>query len=130
MRNPNMEFASVSSRAMYWNTKRGNRSKNNYHFHERVPGVILAEGGYLMILLLSAAETLISASFYLLSSCFCPQEIIENQRNWLKSSAFCIVWSLTDAVLNPFLILAADESSARTIALSGNLTTMPFCAAR
>lgn len=89
---------------------------------------ILGEIGYISAAGVATVESVAALAFTIISLAAYPvsSKPLEHSVAWLKSSSFSIVWALTDCVLNPRLvILVADEASARQIAQSCNLGSLP-----
>jgi hypothetical protein len=95
------------------------------------PGIsnkCLAQVGYASTAAVATVESVAALTFCAGSLALYPLSSapLEQSVNWLSSSSFSIVWSATDFLLNPFVsTLVADEQSARQIANSGNLMTIP-----
>lgn len=95
------------------------------------PGVsnkIIAQAGYALIALVSTVETAAALAFSALSLLAYPfsSTPFELSVQWLGSSTFALGWSLTDFLLNLFVVrMVADEPSARQILHSGDLMRMP-----
>jgi hypothetical protein len=72
---------------------------------------ILAQIGYALITLIAICESIVSFVLNMVTLGGCCE--------WYSSSIFCIIWSITDFCMNPFVnVLVADEISARQIAAS------------
>ena len=95
------------------------------------PGVtnkLIAQAGYALTAAVSAVETVAALAFSALSLVAYPfsSTPFEHSTKWLSSSAFSLGWSVTDFILNLFILkLVADEKSARKILQSGNLMMLP-----
>ncbi len=86
------------------------------------------EVAYCLVLPIAFIESGIAALSLASSTLIYPvnREPFARDVKWIKSSAFCIPWSLTAILLNPFVhSLVADEKSARTMASTGRLFTIP-----
>lgn len=66
---------------------------------------IKAEVGYALIALIAVVESAIATLFCIASCLFLPFSSgpFKHNYQWLKSSAFCIVWSVASYFLNPFV---------------------------
>ena len=95
------------------------------------PGVrnkYLAQVGYATTVAIARVESVAALTFCVGSLALYPVSAapLEKSISWLKSSSFCVVWSATDFLLNPFIVkLVADESSARKVAKSGDIMKIP-----
>jgi hypothetical protein len=95
------------------------------------PGIankVIAQAGYALTALVSAAETAAALAFSALSLIAYPfsSKPFEYSTKWLGSSGFSLGWSATNFFLNLFVArLVADEKSARQILRSGDLMMIP-----
>jgi hypothetical protein len=99
-----------------------------YRNHPGISNKCLAQVGYASTAALATVESVAALTFCAGSLALYPVSSapLKHSLRWFNSSTFSIVWSATDFLLNPFvLILVADEPSARQIASSGNLIRIP-----
>lgn len=90
--------------------------------------VVLAEVGYLVTIPFAIIETALSTIAKLFSVCLpIGQARHEAMSNWLRSSAFSVVWSTGDALINLFCNdMIVTEKVARACATSGNIFAVPL----
>ncbi len=115
-----IEINSFSSSLMFGTTLYRNQSG----FSNK----LIAQAGYALTAIVSAVETVAALAFSALSLTAYPfsSTPFECSTKWLGSSAFSLGWSVTDFILNLFVLkLVADERSARQILQSGNLMKIP-----
>ena len=90
---------------------------------------IIGQAGYALCAAVAVIETITALAFSILSLLIYPLFSTapwEHSTKWLSSSAFTLVWSLADFLLNLFVVrLVADENSARQILASGNIMIIP-----
>lgn len=99
-----------------------------YHNKPGLINKVEAEFGFILIFAVACIETV--AATVLVNLCLlmapCARSPLRNCSKWLSSSAFTMLWSLADIFLNVITIrMIADERSARRIAFSGRLMTIP-----
>ncbi|GAB4227324.1 MAG: hypothetical protein Tsb0021_04080 [Chlamydiales bacterium] len=75
-----------------------------------------AEIGYALIASIALVETVV-ATFFCIATCLLlpfSSRPLKHSYEWLKSSAFCIIWSVASGLLNPFVDkLVEYEGNAR-----------------
>jgi hypothetical protein len=115
----NNEINSLSSSIMFKLTLHRNQPGSNKW---------LAELGYVSCTVVAAVESVAALTSCMGSAALYPatSRPLEVTATWLKSSSFCIIWSVADLCLNPLArYLVADERSARQMAWSGELGRIP-----
>jgi len=116
--------------------ERGNSLSSSFMtgitLYRNQPGImnkIHAEFGYWLTVEVAIIETVAAAFFTAISAVLAifDRSYWDYSFEWLKSSAFSILWSFGNLFLNPFCrMLAANESAARQIVSSGDFFTMPI----
>lgn len=95
------------------------------------PGIdktLLGGVGYALTAATAVVESATALVFSAASFAISPitQAPLKKSIKWLDSSSFCAVWATVDFMINPLVPrLVADEKSARWIASTGNLMSIP-----
>ncbi|NGX32315.1 MAG: hypothetical protein K1060chlam4_00356 [Candidatus Anoxychlamydiales bacterium] len=79
------------------------------NLYRNKPGILnkaQAQIAYPVIAAAAIVESAVASIFTILSICIAPltRNCFDYSATWLKSSAFTIIWSLTDFLINPILL--------------------------
>ena len=101
-----------------WIKKINNPTRNSPHLAK----LLVAELGYIVTIPLAITETALSA----IAALFSNEENKAEMKSWFYSSAFSIIWSVGDALINPICNdLIVTEKVAKACAASWDIFNIP-----